>query len=135
MKKEQLIILGLLVLLAVVITITIYYLVIKKKGTATTQNSKTLQDIVDQATPGEQKLAKENVDAYKDNFNENFSEAAAAILIGYSDAALAWAATYYKEQTGRLLYTDIKNLPYYNWSTFSYKDGDLMKRLEKIGAV
>ncbi len=133
MKREQMIILVLSVVMAIVLTFIIYKAFLKKKGQGSTANSQTVQQIVDKALPGEQNLAKQNVDYYKDNFNENFTEEAANILLGYTDSALAWAATYYKEQTGRSLYVDIDNLPYWGWSSFSTVDGKLMSRLSKLG--
>ncbi len=132
MKKETIVIIVMGIIIAVIVTVTIYYLVEKKKGTASTANSKTLQDYVNEASPGEQAEAKTAVDSFKNNFNEDFSEYKASQMLKYSDNQLAWASTYYTEQTGRKLYDDIDDLPTFGWSSISLVDGKIMDRLSKL---
>ncbi len=121
------------IIITIVITFAVYYFSDKKKGEGTTDNSKTVQDYVSAATPGEQGEAKTVVNSFKDNFNESFSENICEQIMNWSDNQLAWAAAYYKEQTGRSFLQDVKDLPYLGWASVSLDDNKLIARLEKLG--
>jgi hypothetical protein len=124
-----------ILIMAIVLTlaiVTIVLLLKKKKKTSTT-GSKSTQDYVNQAAPGEQTAAKSIIDSFKNDFHGKFSLSICDQLLEMSDNELAWAATYYQEQTGRNLLTDVENLSIWGWSSLSFSDNHLEDRLKLLG--
>ncbi len=134
MDKKEVII---LVVVAIVLTIAIgiiFYLVTKDKDKkSNTGGEKTVQDYVDGASALEIQAAKKMIDSFSKNINGLFSQYMCEEMLNYSDAQLAWAATYYDEQTGRNLTSDIKDMTYLGWTSFSFSDNELVKRLQALG--
>ncbi len=121
------------IIIAAGLTFAIYYFILKKKGTGNTDNSKTVQDYVTAATPGEQAEAKALIDTFKSNPKEELSEKVVEAMIEWTESQLAWGATYYKEQTGRSLTKEVSNLTIWGWTSVSLDDNDLINKLKNLG--
>ncbi len=132
MKREEIIMFIMAIVITAMLTFAIYYFVLKKKGTASTDSSKTTQDFVDSATPGEQAEAKKVVDAFKNNAKSSLTEEVVEGMLTWSDNKLAWGATYYKEQSGRSLTKELKDLTIWGWTSMSLDDNHLIDRLENL---
>lgn len=133
MKKEAIIILVLAIIVTIAISAAIYFYTKKKKNTGSTEGSKTVQDYVSSAAPGEQEEAKKMIDQFKDNINGKLSENMVEEMLEFSDNQLSWAAVYYAEQTGKSLSAGLKGLPMWGWSSVSFDDNHLIDRLSSLG--